>query len=165
MKLTKYEYSILEFLFYCRVDFSFFMRDNLEEKANLILPETKKELMTLLNRLKNLNMIVVKDIYGENRVNDIVNMKKGIYSVEISNKAGDIIAKNKKVFWDRYCNYSAIHLDSEYLMVKIELHKNKVNKMLKILDADGIKYKVYNLKYWYPLYWKRLKNARTIEVM
>lgn len=166
--LSRYEYSILEFLFYCRVDLSFFMRDNLEEKANLILPDGKEELMALLNRLKNLDMLIIKDIHKENRANDIVydkNMKKGIYSIEISKKAGDTIAKIQNKSWSSYCDYEIESLANSNLKVKIYLHINRLNEILKILDTINIDYKVSDLEYWYPLYWKKLKGGKIVEML
>lgn len=164
--LDQFEYSVLEFLFYCRVDLSFFMKDDLEEKANLYLPKRKDKQIDLLNRLKKSNMLCLKDKYGKiinNKIGYTQNLKKGSYVIEITNKGGEYIAKFKTTSWSQYCNYIVNNINNNYLNIKIFLHENRLEDMLAILNKMDIDYLIHDMTYWYPLYWKQLKGGKKIE--
>ncbi len=167
--LNKYSYSILEFLFFSRVDLTFFMQNNLEEKANLYVPDSKDKLFAVLNRLKNSNLLCVKDIHQDITLKNISydkNLRKGLYTIEITEKGGDTIYRSKNIPWNEYCNYKVTTIDIDTLKINISLHEKKLDDILEVLDnIKAMKYQVSDLEYWYPLYWKRLKKGKGVELV
>ena len=164
--MDNYTYSILNFLFYGYVDLYLFTQNNLEEIANLTVPKNKNKLFALLDKLIKNRLICIKNRQNIfiNEISYNKNLQRGQYTVAITSKGGNIVAKNEKIIWKKYCWY-AMKIDGKKIKIEIFSHRDKMQSLLKILNSfKNIHYKVYELDYWYPLYWKKLKDGIRIEI-
>lgn len=102
--------------------------------------------------------IIIKEVFYNK------NLQKGQYIVAITPNGGNIVAKKKKIVWKKYCWY-AIKIDGKKIKIEIFSHREQKQSLLKLLNSfKNIYYKAYELDYWYPLYWKKLKDGIKIEL-